>query len=354
MAALSERASKATALALATILLVAAWPGAASAAPGPGCNAKCADQDGDGFASCTCAAKDPCDCNDADPLVFPGAPEACDGPRDLNCNGALAESCGRLKGCANGMCLPECKDLDDFGCAPRSTLTRQPNGACLCVPDDCAVYGCGPGQTCDVATKTCVSNCNPGVRCPAGQICRGFGCADPCEGVACERGSVCERGVCVPSCDCPSVSACPTGLACDPGRDGRCVEPACVGVPCPAATHCAAGRCVDDCDGVVCPPRLYCRHVAVGDSIAARCVDLCAKVRCDRLSYCDFTTGACETYPLPDAGTFHADDAPVEDLVFVGTGVRCSAAAGVVGVATPSGLVVAAAIALRLRRRRRR
>lgn len=340
-------------LSLATALAIVAYAGAASAGVGPGCDVSCPDKDGDGFVACSCAAREPCDCNDADPMIFPGAPEACDSPRDSNCNGALAESCGRLKGCANGMCLPECRDLDDFGCAPRSTLTRQPNGACLCVPDDCAVYGCGPGQTCDLVTRTCAPSCHPGVRCPFGQICRGFGCADPCEGITCERGSVCARGVCVASCDCPGTTACAGGLACDPGAGGRCVEPACVGVRCPAANHCVAGRCVDDCDGVECPPRLFCRHVASGDAIVARCVDLCAKVKCDPLSYCDYVTGTCATYPLPDAGSFVPVDSPYEDLTLLGAGVRCSATNGVAGAAAPIGLVVAAAIGLRWRRRRR-
>lgn len=350
MAALRNRLATCAAFALA---LASARP--ASGATGPGCDVSCADQDGDGFPSCACAARDPCDCNDSDPLVFPGAPEACDSPRDRNCNGAVGESCGKGRGCAIGQCLPECKDLDDFGCAPRSTLTRQPSGQCLCVPDDCAVYGCGPGLTCDVAARVCVPNCNPGVACPFGQICRGFGCVDPCAGVACERGAVCERGACVPSCDCPAARACPAGLACDPGANaGRCVQPACVGATCPGASHCVGGRCVDDCDGVVCPPRLFCRHVAAGDVIVAACVDLCAKVRCDALSTCDYRDGTCVTNPLPDAGQLRpVDETPREELTVLGAGFRCTAAHGAAGASAPVLVFALAQIALAVRRRRR-
>lgn len=47
----------------------------------------CTDDDGDGF----CAEEN--DCNDSDPLVKPGAEEACGDELDNNCNGRVDEDC---------------------------------------------------------------------------------------------------------------------------------------------------------------------------------------------------------------------------------------------------------------------
>lgn len=68
---------------LARIGLVAAWlsSGVAADAGSP----PCTDRDGDGyFAGSACETAD--DCNDADPAIFPAAPELCDG-FDNNCSG---------------------------------------------------------------------------------------------------------------------------------------------------------------------------------------------------------------------------------------------------------------------------
>lgn len=45
--------------------------------------------------------------DDKDPTVYPGAPEACDAPKDLNCNGGGADPCPKKKGCLKGVCVPE-------------------------------------------------------------------------------------------------------------------------------------------------------------------------------------------------------------------------------------------------------
>lgn len=68
----------------------------------PGCT-DTRDIDGDGFRACD-------DCDDADPRVFPGAPEVCDGV-DSDCDGSLGPGDGDLDG--DGM--PDCDVCDAAG-----------------------------------------------------------------------------------------------------------------------------------------------------------------------------------------------------------------------------------------------
>jgi len=68
----------------------------------------CVDADGDGF----CADVD---CDDNDPLVYPGAPERCDG-KDNNCNGITDEGCEDcVDNDGDGFCADvDCDDNDPF------------------------------------------------------------------------------------------------------------------------------------------------------------------------------------------------------------------------------------------------
>jgi len=322
---------------------------------GPGCEAgaPCADVDGDGFVACSCAAPGmPCDCDDADPLAFPGAPEACDGTKDLDCSGDAGRSCGSKKGCLRGVCVPECIPLDDFGCAPYAHCETQ-NEQRLCT-GDCSIYGCPPGSTCD-DTKTCLADCNAAVRCPFGQRCRGFGCVDPCDGIACGEGSTCSDGRCVASCDCsPGNTGCGAGEACDRSAPvARCVEAACAGVVCPGATHCARGACIDDCAGVVCPPKRVCLNVASdGGALHGSCVDRCEPNPCALPQGCDWRTGKCLDPTFPEAGLEPVNDTePQPEALFVG-GAGASCTAGGLGrVSMLGGAASALAFALLVTRR---
>lgn len=337
-------------LASATLFL-----GSVGAQAAPVCEPghECPDADRDGFAACGCPwSGTPCDCNDADPSTYPGAPERCDDVVDHNCSGFAPEACPKKKSCAAGACVPQCVPLADFACANGSVPTPQDEGPCVCVPKDCSIFGCPEGQTCD-DTRACVPNCSANVRCPAGQICRGFGCVDPCDEVTCPDGAVCKEGRCTPSCACAPGQSCPAEQACDlSAQVPRCVEPACVGVPCPAASHCKAGSCVDDCDGVVCPPKRVCARVSVnGAPGRARCVDLCSPSPCKGDDTCDWRTGACVP-PPPDGRTIAVPEREV--LEVTGAGWLCSASAGRGSALTAVACGVAVAFALGRRKSRRR
>src|SRR6185436_6121835 len=57
-------------------------------------SAVCPDADGDHYVDCNCPGHPPiCDCNDADPGIHPGAPEACDSTVDYNCDGMKGTPC---------------------------------------------------------------------------------------------------------------------------------------------------------------------------------------------------------------------------------------------------------------------
>jgi hypothetical protein len=313
------------------------------------CDAGCADEDDDGFVACGCALSGtPCDCDDADPSTFPGAPEACDANKDLSCSGVAGDPCPTKRGCLGSVCVPECIPLDDFGCAPGTSFAPQPNGTCLCAPPDCTYFGCPPGSTCS-DDKTCVPSCGPEVRCPSGERCRGGACVDPCADVLCPAGSACRDGACVASCDC-----CPAGEACDSTSGSpRCVETACIGVRCATGAHCEGGACVEDCAGVVCPPRRVCRPVSVnGRPPRGSCVDLCLPDPCKPGFACDWRSGACNALPIADDGLV-APDAIEEALEVGGAGWLCNGA-GLARVTLLTGLSGLGAVLALLARRRRR
>jgi len=324
----------------------------------PECEAgACPDDDGDGYAACGCPlAGTPCDCDDRDPGVYPGAPEACSAGRDLDCDGVVREACPAGRGCFESVCVPECVPLSDFGCAPGSTFGRGEGGACLCAPEDCTIFGCPPGTVCDDA-KACVPLCHPGVVCPVGLRCEGTaGCVDPCAKVVCPSGAACRDGACVAPCDCAG-SSCGAGETCDTtASPARCAETACIGIACPAEQHCRAGRCVDDCEGVVCPTEQLCRKIAVdGGPARGACVDLCTPDPCAPGFVCDWRTAACVPRATAEGGLVGTSEPSVEALVVTGGGFTCTAVA--LGGASIAGGVLAltsAAVLASLARRRSR
>jgi len=246
----------------------------------------CPDADHDGYVDCNCPSHPPvCDCNDSDPKVHPGAPEACDSP-DVNCDGKLSP-CATDLVCYQSICIEKCPGAE-FPCPMGSSCTMTAQGP-LCIPTDCTVGGCPPGGVCK--NGICVPACT-GVVCPGNQDCQDGTCKDLCANLLCPPGQMCEHGKCEFPCSCFAGNigcADQPGTSCDPMNAGACVPPLCVGSTCAAPNTCdpGTGMCVPFCNSnVVCPSGEKC--VAPNG-----CVPNCTGVACQAGFACDPKTGMC-------------------------------------------------------------
>ena len=244
----------------------------------------CPDKDGDHYVDCACPTAPPiCDCNDSDPKIHPGAPEACDSP-DLNCDG-IPGSCPAGLLCYLSNCQTPCSGGENPFCPPGTKCQPAANDH-ICVPVDC---NCSAGQVC--INNVCMDACAK-VSCPGKQICQDGHCFDPCANIVCPAGQLCEGGTCVFPCGCFAGDVgCVGGTTCDNGMGGSntCVQPTCKGVECPAGQTCEAstGTCVDFCSsGVQCPAG---QHCVAPDG----CVPVCKGVMCPDKSTCDPVSGKC-------------------------------------------------------------
>ena len=248
--------------------------------------AVCPDVDGDHYVDCNCpGAPALCDCNDTDPVVHPGAPEACDATTDLNCDGATGTMCPAGLSCHQSLCLTACGSGENPYCPSGTQCQTTPSGN-LCVPTDC---GCAPGQVC--VDDKCVAACEK-VTCPGSQICQDGVCIDPCGTIDCPAGQQCINAQCVFPCGCYAgeIGCEGTGYVCDLGATDTCVPPACLGKNCPVGQICNAttGACESFCNAnVSCPSGQKCVD-------PDGCVPLCQGVTCPSKWECDPEDGQCK------------------------------------------------------------
>ena len=225
-----------------------------------------------------------CDCNDGDPAIHPGAPEACDAP-DLNCD-TLPGACSDPKTvCYKSECLGTCGGENPV-CPAGASCAPTPLGN-LCVPQYCTDGSCPAGGVCK--DGVCVPACTT-VVCPSGQVCQDGQCLDACQGVQCPAGQACKDGQCTFPCACFAAdTGCAGGNVCDKMGSATCVPPACVGVTCDPGQVCNPinGACADICNGVMCPQGQVC--VPPGG-----CVPVCDTKTCPMSLVCNPQTGACE------------------------------------------------------------
>ena len=282
----------------------------------------CLDGDGDHHRDIHCGGDD---CDDTNPAIHPGAFQPCDATTSFDCR--------PITPCAPGS-----------RCDPSTHLCSE-----ACFEGTCASgFTCNPGGFCQ--ESACAARTEP---CPAGTICRGGDCVDPCQGVVCPGRLQCVGGSCIdlclgvacpsmqlciadqpgaqtlcgPACTCSDLASttfCGAGTACDTrdgsATEGRCVDSGCETQTCGAGMICRAGSCVDACQGVVCPLGQECRMGAcivdpcsgvtcgTGQRCeAGSCVDACMGITCADGQRC--RNGACE--PDPCSG------------VVCGTGSHC-------------------------------
>ncbi len=138
-----------------------------------------------------------------------------------SCNNVTCQS-GQTCDPVDGLCKPT--DLCASVTCPPATDACHVAGACNAVTGVCDAQtpkSCFTGQSCDLASGTCVAtNLCANVTCTASDLCHLAGTCDPTTGV----------------CSAQTAKSCPTGQSCDLAT-GQCQIPTTVAVPVPKAAR---------------------------------------------------------------------------------------------------------------------
>jgi N,N-dimethylformamidase beta subunit-like, C-terminal/Putative metal-binding motif/Bacterial Ig domain len=206
------------------------------------------DDDRDGYA-------EPQDCNDANPAVFPGAVEICNGVDD-DCDGQTDEPFPDLgNACSAG--VGECHRAGVRVCTGDGTATQ-----CSAVPGTPTSESCDgldndcDGQTdedftnlgdpCSVGVGACLRNgtrvCAPGGGSTVCSVSPGAPSAEICDGIDNDCDNLVDESTSGSTCSTGQLGVCSTGITqCQAGT------PACVPNASPSAETC--NGLDDDCDG---------------------------------------------------------------------------------------------------------
>ena len=221
--------------------------GATDEAGAAGCRAIYRDRDGDGYGvpgsgRCLCASSGTMtatadgDCDDLDPGVRPGRPEACNGIDD-DCDGDIDEGAG-------GECFPAVCDRSAGRCRAGCNVSSDCQPGTVCAGGRCRLPD---GLACAEDAQCASGFCTDGVCCDAR-------CDRTCESCALAG----RAGRCDPipalldpddECEATAPSRCRTTGACS-GQRSCAMHPA--GTPCGAAAACATASIAlpaDACDG---------------------------------------------------------------------------------------------------------
>ncbi|MEM9192007.1 MAG: putative metal-binding motif-containing protein [Myxococcota bacterium] len=207
------------------------------------------DRDGDGFPAGV-------DCDDADPSVFPGARELCDG-RDNDCNGVIDDGCG-------GSCMVDADCPMGQAClmnvCSSTGMGTDADGDGFVAGLDCDDFNAtvfpGAPELCDMLDNDCngaIDDGCGGMCIPSPEICNMVD--DDCDGVI-DNG--CGGASCMSHADCPMglycvAGACTSGMGSDADGDGFPASSDCDDTN-PAIHPGARERCNmldDNCNGVI-------------------------------------------------------------------------------------------------------
>jgi hypothetical protein len=223
---------------------------------------RCTDVDGDGFSPeggiCGTA-----DCNDANPAVFPGATERCNGVDD-DCDAAADEEPAASASCATA-------------CTATATCVA---AVCVTTPvvcndgNPCTADSCDPALGCRFVNHPDGLSCSDGDVCTGQELCQGGTCTNAPD-LDCNDGNPCTVDSCATPNGCRNT---PVPGCCTTNAD--CVDASL----CTVNERCAGGQCLSDpvdcndgnpCTSDACNPATGCGNVPVVNGVPCSDGDAC-------------------------------------------------------------------------------